>query len=103
MGGTSIGITRDLVLRPSVLVRTDLSTYTFDLSAIAYYQEKMWGGLAFRRSESLSLLLGYSFLENNVLKVGYSFDFITRDREAKQISSHEIFVRYNLPDLVFVL
>ncbi|MEO9483274.1 MAG: PorP/SprF family type IX secretion system membrane protein [Ekhidna sp.] len=101
MGGTSLGLVRDLVLNPTIMIRSDLNTYTFDLSAILVYQERMWGGLAFRRAESLSLLLGYSFLEENKLKAGYSFDYVIKDREAKQPTSHEVFIRYDLPDLVF--
>ena len=101
IGGTSLGIMRDLVLNPTVLVRSDLNTYTFDVSAILMYQERMWGGLAFRRAESLSLLIGYSFLEDNKLKAGYSFDYVIKDREAKQPTSHEVFIRFDLPDLVF--
>ncbi|MEP5611839.1 MAG: PorP/SprF family type IX secretion system membrane protein [Cyclobacteriaceae bacterium] len=98
--GTSFGISRDLTFRPTTLIRTDFKSYTFELSGIAYYQEKMWGGLSFRRSESISLLMGYAFL-NNQLRFGYAFDYVIKDREAKQPTSHEIYIRYNLPNLVF--
>lgn len=101
MGGTSFGLMRELVLNPTIMVRSDLNSYTFDISAIAVYQDRMWGGLAFRRAESLSVLLGYSFLENNKLKAGYSFDYVIKDQNAKQPTSHEVFIRYDLPDLVF--
>lgn len=101
MGGTSMGLMRDLILNPTIMVRSDLNTYTYDISAVAVYQERMWGGLAFRRAESLSLLLGYSFLEDNKLKAGYSFDYVIKDKDAKQPTSHEVFIRYDLPDLVF--
>ncbi len=98
--GTSIGISRDFVLRPTTLIRTDFKSYTFELGGIAYYQDKMWGGLSFRRSESISLLLGYAFLDNQ-LRFGYAFDYVVKDREAKQPTSHELYIRYNLPNLVF--
>ncbi|MEO9872350.1 PorP/SprF family type IX secretion system membrane protein [Ekhidna sp.] len=101
MAGTTMGLTRDLILNPTILIRSDLNSYTYDISAVAIYQERMWGGLAFRRGESLSLLLGYSFLENNKLKAGYSFDYVIKNRDAKQPTSHEVFLRYDLPDLVF--
>lgn len=101
MGGKEFGFTRDITIRPTVLVRSDLKSYSFEMSAIAMYQDKMWGGLAFRRSESISVLLGYSFLEGNKLKAGYSFDYVVKDRDAKQPTSHEVFLRYNLPNLVF--
>ena len=96
-----MGIMRELVINPTIMVRTDLITYTYDISAVATYQERMWGGVAFRRAESLSILLGYSFLEDNKLKAGYSFDYVIKDRDAKQPTSHEVFIRYDLPNLVF--
>ena len=98
--GTAIGISRGLVFKPTTLIRTDFKSYTFELSGIATYQDKMWGGLSFRRSESITLLLGYSFLDDNQLKFGYSFDYVVQDRDAKQPTSHEIYIRYDLPDLV---
>ncbi|WP_425389982.1 PorP/SprF family type IX secretion system membrane protein [Ekhidna sp.] len=101
MGGTTIGVARELTFSPSVLLRSDLNAYTFDVSALLTYQEKMWGGLAFRRAESISVLLGYSFLENNKLRAGYSFDYVVKDQDAKQPTSHEVFIRYNLPGLIF--
>ena len=97
----SMGITRDLEFIPSILIRTDLNSYSMDVSGVLEYEQRLWGGLAFRRAESLSVLVGYSFLENGKLKAGYSFDYIIRDRDAKEPTSHEIFIRYNLPDLVF--
>lgn len=99
--GKEIGFTRDMTITPSILVRSDLKSYSYELSAIAMYQDKMWGGLAFRRAEALSVLLGYSFLEGNKLKAGYSFDYIIKDKDAKEPTSHEVFIRYNLPNMVF--
>ena len=101
LAGTEFGFTREIIVKPTLLVRSNLNSYTFELSAIAEYQDKLWGGVAFRRSESLSLLMGYSFLEDNTLKVGYSFDYVIQEQEAKEPTSHEIFLRYALPNLVF--
>ena len=97
------GISRDLIIRPSLLARADpgnLSNFSLDLTAILEYQNKMWGGVAFKRSEAISILLGYTFLDNQ-LKAGYSFDYVVQEQDAKEPTSHEIFIRYNLPDLIF--
>ncbi len=99
--GRPLGISRNLILKPTALVRSDLNSYSLDLTGILEYDEKMWGGLAFRRSESVSILLGYSFLEDRKLRAGYSFDYVISDQDAKEPTSHEIFIRYNLPDLIF--
>lgn len=100
-GGTTLGVSRGLLFKPTTLIRTDFKSYTFEVSGILEFQDKMWGGLSFRRSESITLLLGYSFLEDNKLRFGYSFDYVVQDREAKQPTSHEIYIRYDLPDLIF--
>ncbi|MEM6734705.1 MAG: PorP/SprF family type IX secretion system membrane protein [Bacteroidota bacterium] len=96
----SLRIARDFILKPTTLLRSDLNSYSLDLTGVLEYQEKMWGGLAFRRAESVSVLLGYSFLQDNKLKAGYSFDYVVQERDAKEPTSHEIYVRYNLPDLI---
>lgn len=96
----TLGVSRDLLFRPSLLIRSDLTSYTFDIGGLFLYQETMWAGLSFRRSESISLLVGYSFLEDKKLSFGYSFDYVIEEREAKEPTSHEIFIRYNLPNLI---
>ena len=88
-----------LVFNPSILVKTDLNNFSFDLSAIVTYDEKIWGGISYRDNEALILLMGYSFLEDNKMRVGYAFDYVVGEQKAKQPTSHEIFVRYNLPNI----
>ena len=100
-GGTRRNLTRNIVFSPYVLLRSDLTSYSYEISSILEYREKMWGGLSFRSSESITVLLGYSFLEENKLRVGYSFDYIVSKSVAKENTSHEIYVRYNLPNLIF--
>ncbi|MEQ9229151.1 MAG: type IX secretion system membrane protein PorP/SprF, partial [Cyclobacteriaceae bacterium] len=99
-GGRIFEVNRDLEITPTAIVKTDLSGYSFDISGVATYKATMWGGLSFRKSESVIVLLGYNLLENKELKVGYSFDYVAKDQDAKQPTSHEIFVRYNLPSFV---
>ena len=98
--GRQIALSRKTKFLSTALVRTDLSSYTFELSGILTFEDRMWSGLSYRRSESVIILLGYSLLKNNQLKLGYSFDYVVNDREAKQPTSHEIYLRYNLPGII---
>lgn len=100
-GGKKIQINRDLEVTPTFLVKTDRAGYSVDISGMATYKSTMWGGISYRQSEAAVLLIGYSFLPNKELKVGYSFDYVVKDQEAKQPTSHEIFIRYDL--LGFIL
>jgi len=99
IAGYDYEINYDFVLRPSILVKSDLTTYSFDLSLLAYFREKLWFGLSFRQSDAMIALIGYSFLKDNSLKLGYSFDYIINAQEAKNPTSHELLLSYTLPVL----
>lgn len=96
-GGYHYQVNYDMVLTPSVIFATDFNSYTFEISAIATYKEKLWGGLSYRNSEAATALIGYSFLKDNALSVGYAFDYILFAQRAKQPTSHEIQLSYKLP------
>ena len=99
--GFSRLLSSKLSINPSIITRYDFETVTFDISTIVNYEDLAWAGASFRRGEAIILLVGYNFLEDRSLKVGYSIDYIVDERAAKQPTSHEFFVRYNLPNLVF--
>lgn len=87
----------NFVISPSFLIRSDLTSTTFDASVLTKYKEQFWAGLSYRYSEAVIILLGYSFLEENKMSIGYSFDYVLSNQEAKRPTSHEVFLRYNLP------
>jgi type IX secretion system PorP/SprF family membrane protein len=87
----------DLKVQFTTNVRSDLNKTQFDLAAIAYIKDTMWGGLAFRQSEAASLLLGYSLLKDKSLKLGTAVDFIVKDQAAKENFSLEVMLSYALP------
>ena len=101
MAGFDFRINPDLVLRPSTLIRYDLNTFTFDFSVLADYKNLAWLGLSYRREESIIFMVGYSFLSNKELKVGYALDYVLNEQEAKQPTSHEFLIKYNLPNFIF--
>lgn len=87
----------DFLIVPSILVRSDLISTTFDASVMTTYKDNFWGGVSYRYAEAIILLVGYSFMEDNRIRIGYSFDYIVSNQNAKQPTSHEVFIRYNLP------
>lgn len=85
------------LIEPSFLLKTvSLNNFSYDVSVMISHQDKISGGIAYRGEESVSLILGYSILPDNSLRLGYSFDLITNGLEAKAPSSHELMLRYNL-------
>lgn len=101
LGGFSFSLNNGLKVTPNVLVRSNFKNFTFDLGGILTISNKMWGGLSYRKNESVILYLGYNLLEENKLKVGYSFDYVFQNQNAKAPTTHEFFLKYALPDLVF--
>jgi len=43
------------------------------------------------------LMFGYSLLRDKSLKIGYALDYVIKDQAAKQPTSHEIMLAYELP------
>ncbi len=97
--GYSYDLNYDVVLKPSFLVKTDLNTYSFDISLLATLREKLWGGLSYRQSDAMIAMIGYSFLKDDNFKIGYAFDYIISAQQAKQPTSHEFLLSYTLPVL----
>ena len=87
----------DIRLQFITLIKSDFTKTSFDIGGLAYFKDIMWGGISFRQSEALVLILGYSLLKDKSLKVGYSLDYIIKDQQAKQPTSHELMVSYSLP------
>ncbi|MDA0314065.1 MAG: type IX secretion system membrane protein PorP/SprF [Bacteroidetes bacterium] len=89
-----------LRIEPSILLKS-LGTHTlsYEVSVIATIQNKVNGGIAYRGEESVSLILGYSLLKDNSLKLGYAFDLVIGGQDAKAPTSHELMLRYTLSDV----
>jgi type IX secretion system PorP/SprF family membrane protein len=96
-GGYDYEVNYNFVVSPSVLIISDFNQFSYDLNVMGTYNDKMWGGLSFRRSEALIMMLGYSMFKDNSLRFGYAFDFIVQGKDAKSGTSHEVFLSYVLP------
>jgi type IX secretion system PorP/SprF family membrane protein len=95
--GYDYDLTYNIVLTPSVLVKSDFNTYSFEASAVATYNEKFWGGLSFRQGDAAIVLVGVSLLKDNSLRLGYAFDYIIKARALKRPTSNEFMLSYTLP------
>ena len=97
LGKYLIEVDRDLTVEPYLLFRTDLSSFTFDISGLATYKKVMSIGASYRYDEAIVGFLGYHFLKKNKLFVGYSFDYVVHNVNAKAPISHELVLKYDLP------
>ncbi|AWW30334.1 hypothetical protein DN752_09475 [Echinicola strongylocentroti] len=98
MVGYKIRTFAQVTFDPSILLKSEgFNNFSYDVSVIATYNDRMSGGLAFRGEESLSVLMGYKLLRDKSLKLGYAFDLVMSGTEAKAPTSHEFMLTYNLP------
>ncbi|ALW84285.1 hypothetical protein AUC43_03730 [Hymenobacter sedentarius] len=108
--GYNIDATSSVVVTPMVLVKAVLpgkfsstskfdnaKNYSFEGGVRATIDDKYWAGVNYRHQESFSGLLGLSFAKDNAMRVGYAFDFIAFNQDARAFSSHEIMLSYRLP------
>jgi len=96
-GGYFYDLNFDLRIQFMSLIKSDFTKTSIDVGGIAYFKDTMWGGLSFRQSEAAILMLGYSLLKDKSLKLGYALDYVVKDQKAKQPTSHEFMLSYELP------
>jgi hypothetical protein len=77
------------------ILRSDLTTFTGEVGALAFYKENLWVGLNYRHEDAVALLAGIN-LPNTSLRLGYSLDYIINGLAAKSVLSHELLLRYSL-------
>ena len=78
-------------LQPSALISTDLSAYTFSISAILLYNKKFWGGLAYRYQDAASMLVGFNI---KAFKIGLSYDASVSKMSRYNDGSVEVMLNY---------
>ncbi|MDD3078525.1 MAG: PorP/SprF family type IX secretion system membrane protein [Paludibacter sp.] len=82
-----------LEIKPSVLFKSDFSSWAFDLSGRVEYDNKYWGGLSYRLLDAVVLMAGMNIASG--LSVGYSFDISTNKLITTNYGSHELFLIYS--------
>lgn len=96
-GGYRYYLTESVELTPSVLLKTDLTTFSVEGGVIATILDKYWGGLQYRSNDAAIALIGINLLKDNSLRLGYAFDYIIGGLGAKAPTSHEIMLGYAIP------
>ena len=96
-GGTRIPISSSVDIMASGIMKTDLNSYSFELSGIAVYNNKIYGGISFREIESVILITGLEPFKNLGVRLSYSIDFTITEISSKSLTSHEIMLAYGFP------
>ncbi|MCX6247064.1 MAG: PorP/SprF family type IX secretion system membrane protein [Bacteroidetes bacterium] len=78
-------------LQPSAFITTDLATYSFSISTLLQYNKKVWGGLAYRQQDAISVLAGFNI---KAFKVGISYDISVSKMSRYENGSIEVLLNY---------
>lgn len=113
--GYNIEATESVVITPMALVKAVLPgqydtktkydnqhNYSFEGGARATLNDQYWLGVNYRYDESISGLIGASFGPDNRYRIGYAFDFIAFNQDARAFSSHEIMLQLRLPKMALL-
>ena len=101
MTGLTIKYSQSLTFSPSLIVKTDMNTYSVEGSLIATINDNYYAGISMREADAAVILLGINNLAKNRLKVGYAFDLVLNAADAKSKTSHEIMLAYNIKPFLF--
>ncbi len=91
--GRAIELSKEAVLKPSMLFRASQASYVADLNISILLKSKVWVGASYRTSGSLIFIADYFVTPK--FRIGYSFDYAISKLSNFQSGSHEIFVGYD--------
>jgi type IX secretion system PorP/SprF family membrane protein len=93
-GGYKYFIDRDWAIEPTAIIKgASPVPLQIDLSAKVVYQSLVWGALAFRSADAVSILIGYAYQKK--IYIGYSYDLGISSIGRYQSGSHEIMINYH--------
>lgn len=96
-GGLHYYLTEDVELTPTILLKTDLTSYSVEGGVLGTLMNKYWLGVQYRQRDALSALAGINLLKDNALRLGYAFDYVVNGVGGKAPTSHEVLLSYALP------
>jgi type IX secretion system PorP/SprF family membrane protein len=82
-----------LELDPSILIKSDFASTQFDVNALVKYNNQFWGGVSYRATDAVVILLGMNWKN---FHFGYSYDITTSalGSNGRSSGSHEVMVGY---------
>ena len=92
MGGKKFRNVLNGDIDAQVLMRTDMVKFSADINARYIWRDIAYGGLTYRTSDAVALMLGWVPITN--FTVGYSYDVTTNKLYTISRGSHEILMKY---------
>lgn len=94
VGGYKYIINRDWAIEPSLLLKKVVpAPYQVEISCKVIYDKVFWGGVSFRSSDAVAIVLGYTY--DRKIFFGYTYDVGINDMRKYNSGSHEVCIGYN--------
>ena len=93
-GGYNIRLNSTFKLLPNVLVQTDLTSYQIDVNVNTVIHDNLVVGATYRLQDAVSILLGYSILDNLQIVCSYDFGISKIGSFSRSGGSYELSVKY---------
>ncbi|BAV95445.1 PorP/SprF family type IX secretion system membrane protein [Ichthyobacterium seriolicida] len=90
-GGYDISFSDNLELKPQLILSSDMSDYTANLTTMAVLYNKFHLGVNYLFQDSMGLIFGIKAIDKLLISYSYNYPFFN---ELK--GSHEVFLRYSL-------
>lgn len=81
-------------INPNVKVKTDAASTQLDVNLTYIYNKMFWVGVSYRMQDAIAPMVGYRFLKDRSLKVGYSYDLTLSKIKGYSSGTHEIMLGY---------
>ena len=83
---------KEWVLKPSMLVMTDFTSWDININFMTEFKDKYRWGLGYRIAGSVAVLLGMDIITG--LQLGYTYELPTNKLLLESYGSHEIYLAY---------
>ncbi|MBS1634659.1 MAG: type IX secretion system membrane protein PorP/SprF [Bacteroidetes bacterium] len=81
-------------IEPNVKIKSDAASTQVDINLTYWWNNTLWIGATYRMQDAVCPMLGYKFLKNKSLKVGYSYDVTLSKIKGYSAGTHEIMLGY---------
>ena len=95
-GGYNFVLSPSIEIKPSVMIKM-ARTSSFDINALAFYNQKYWGGLSYRLNDAIVAIAGMNLTDR--IKMSYSYDYTISNLSLTSngsAGSHEIILGYDV-------
>lgn len=94
VGGYTFDLTPEHALQPNVKVKSDAASTQLDVNLTYIFNKMLWVGVSYRMQDAIAPMIGYRFLKDKSLKVGYSYDLTLSKIKGYSSGTHEVMLGY---------